>query len=226
MQFDPVPPQCIAQSLAEGGRLSWDQPIGALDEDGLSTEALYHLCDLDTGRASAQHDEAAGNRLHGRRFPRAPDAIEGVEPWNGRHERSRARRHDDMLRRVASAIHVDHARPGELPLAPDQFDAPIRQPFLLSRIRIVGHHVVAPVERRLHIHLGTGVDVAGALDRLPGTQERLGRDARPVRALAADQLALDDGNPKPPRRDGPGAVLAGRTAAQHDHVEIAHVGSS
>ena len=154
--------------------------------------------------------------------PRAPHADQAVEPRNGWHERIRARRYDDMLRRVASAVHVDHAGPGEPAHAPDQSDAPIRQPFLLSRIRIAGHHVVPPVQRRLHVHLGAGADVAGALDRLPRTQEGLGRDARPVGALAADQLPLDDGDPKPTRRDGPGAVLAGRTAAQHDHVEIAH----
>ena len=226
VQLDPVPPQCLGQSHAEGGRLSWDQPIGALDEHGLTTEPPYHLCDLDTGRATAEHDEAAGNRLHGRRFARAPHADQAVEPRNGWHERIRARRYDDMLRRVASAVHVDHAGPGEPAHAPDQRDAPIRQPFLLSRIRIAGHHVVPPVQRRLHVHLGAGADVAGALDRLPRTQEGLGRDARPVGALAADQLPLDDGDPKPTRRDGPGAVLAGRTAAQHDHVEIAHAGSS
>ncbi len=36
--------------------------------------------------------------------------------------------------------------------------------------------------------------VARALHRLARAQQRLGRDARPVGALTADQLALDDGD--------------------------------
>ena len=102
------------------------------------------------------------------------------------------------------------ARPGEPAHAPHRRDgAPICQPFFLSRIGIAGHHVVPPVERRLHVHLSAGADVAGALDRLPRTQEGLGRDARPVGALAADQLPLDDGDPEPSGRNGSGACSPG-----------------
>ena len=96
--------------------------IGALDEHGLTTEPPYDLCDLDAGQASAEHDEAAGNRLHGRRFAGAPYADQAIEPRNGWHESVRARRYDDMLRRVASAVHVDdaglasgHARTSAMP---------------------------------------------------------------------------------------------------------------
>ena len=118
-----------------------------------------------------------------------------------------------MLRRVAGAVHVDHAGPGEAADATDESDAPVRQPSFLARIRIVGDHVVPPVQRRLHVHLGAGADVAGALNCLARAQQRLGRDAGPVRALAADQLPLDDRDPKPPGRDGARAVLAWGTAA-------------
>jgi hypothetical protein len=56
---------------------------------------------------------------------------------------------------------------------------------------------------------------------LTGPQQRLGRDARPVRAFAPDELALDKGNSQPAVSQLAGAVLARRTAADHDHVVVA-----
>src|SRR5262249_28774871 len=52
------------------------------------------------------------------------------------------------------------------------------------------------------------------------------RYAGPVGALAADQLALDDGDAQAARRQRGRAVLAGRPAAENDHVVVAHAGSS
>ena len=68
--------------------------------------------------------------------------------------------------------------------------------------------------------------LAGAVHGLARAQQRLRRDARPVGAFAADQLALDDGDAQPARGQRGGAVLAGRPAAEDDHVVVAHVGSS
>ena len=69
--------------------------------------------------------------------------------------------------------------------------------------------------------------LARGVHRLAGTQQRLRRDARPVRALAADQLALDERDAQAALGERAGAVLAGRAAADHDHVVVAaHVGSS
>jgi hypothetical protein len=39
-------------------------------------------------------------------------------------------------------------------------------------------------------------------------------------------MVFDDADSKPTRRDRPGTALACRSAAQLDHVEIAHAGSS
>ena len=65
------------------------------------------------------------------------------------------------------------------------------------------------------------------VDRLARPQQGLRRDAGPVRALAAHQLALDDGDPQAALGQRAGAVLARRAAAEHDHVVVAgHVGSS
>ena len=101
------------------------------------------------------------------------------------------------------------------------------QPALLAGVGVVGDHEVAPGERRLDVDLGGGGRLAGGVHRLARTQQRLGRDARPVRALAADQLALDDGDAQAALGQRAGAVLARRAAAEHDHVVVAgHVGSS
>ena len=62
--------------------------------------------------------------------------------------------------------------------------------------------------------------------RLARPQQRLGRDAGAVGALAADQLALDDRDLQPAVGQRPGAVLAGRAAADDDHVVVvAHAAS-
>ena len=62
--------------------------------------------------------------------------------------------------------------------------------------------------------------------RLRPAEQRLGRDARPVGALAADELAFDDGDAQPALGQRAGAVLARRAAAEHDDVVVGHDGST
>jgi hypothetical protein len=50
----------------------------------------------------------------------------------------------------------------------------------------------------------------------PGRQQRLGRDARPVGALATDPLALDECDAQTALSERAGAVLARRAAADDD----------
>ena len=69
--------------------------------------------------------------------------------------------------------------------------------------------------------------LARGVHGLAGTQQRLRRDARPVGALAADQLALDERDAQAAFGERAGAVLARRAAADDDDVVVvAHVGSS
>ena len=58
------------------------------------------------------------------------------------------------------------------------------------------------------------------MHRLAGTQQRLRRDAGPVRALAADELALDERDAQAALGERAGAVLARRAAADDDHVVV------
>ena len=91
--------------------------------------------------------------------------------------------------------------------AAQQVDAVVGQPALLAGVGVVGDHEVAPGERGLDVDLRGRRRVARAVHRLARPQQRLGRDARPVGALAADQLALDDGDAQPALGERAGAVL-------------------
>ena len=68
--------------------------------------------------------------------------------------------------------------------------------------------------------------LARGVHRLTRAQQRLRRDARPVGALTADQLSLDDGDAQPAGSQRRRAVLARRSTAENDDVVVAHVGSS
>ena len=132
---------------------------------------------------------------------------------------------DDVLGRVADAVDLHRAGAGEPAAAAQQVDAVVGEPALLAGVGVVGDHEVAPGQRGLDVDLGGRRRVARGVDGLARPQQRLGRDARPVGALAADQLALDDRHAQAALGQRAGGVLAGRAAADHDHVVVAaHLG--
>ena len=133
---------------------------------------------------------------------------------------------DDVIGRVAHAVDLDGAGPGQPAGAAQQVDAVVGKPALLSGIGVLGDHEVAPGQRGLHVHLGARRRLARAVHRLARSQQRLRRDARPVGALAANQLALHHRHPQPALGERAGAVLARGARAQHDDVVVvAHVTS-
>ena len=125
-----------------------------------------------------------------------------------------------MLRGVADALDFDHAGAGQPAPAAQQVDAPARQPALLAGVGIVRHHEVPPGQRGLDVDLRARAGLARALHRLARAQQRLRRNASPVGALAADQRSLNDGDAQPARGQRRSAVLAGRPAAENDHVIV------
>ena len=141
------------------------------------------------------------------RVPQSPGSSR--RPGTGGIDGVGAARDHDVLGRVAHGVDLDRARAGEPPRPPDEGDAPLREPALLPGVGPLRDHVVAPGECRLDVHLRARPDVARALHGLAGPEQRLGRDARPVGALAPDQLALDDGDPQAALGQGGRAVLAG-----------------
>src|SRR3954465_9213936 len=72
----------------------------------------------------------------------------------------------------------------------------------------------------LDVELGPRLRLARSLHRLARAQQRLGRDARVIGALPADQLALDQRHPQTAPDELARRVLAGRATADHDHVVV------
>src|SRR6266487_332434 len=121
------------------------------------------------------------------------------------------------------AIDLDHAGPGELASPPQQVNTVARQPALLPGVGVVRDHEVTPGQRRRGVDLRGGRRVARAVYSLAGAQQRLGRDARPVGALAPDQIALDQRDAQAAVGQLAGAMLARRAATHDDDVVVAHV---
>src|SRR3712207_9549961 len=65
------------------------------------------------------------------------------------------------------------------------------QPALLAGIGVARDQGVPPGERGLDVDPRGGRRLARAVHRLARTEERLGRDAGPVRALTTDEVAFD-----------------------------------
>ena len=85
----------------------------------------------------------------------------------------------------------------------------IGKPALLTGVGVVRDHEVAPRERGLDVDLRSSGRVVRGPDRLARTQQRLRRDARPVRALAPDELTLDERDTQAAFGERADTVLAG-----------------
>jgi hypothetical protein len=86
----------------------------------------------------------------------------------------------------------------------------------------VADHVVAVLGHLAPGLLGGG-GTGGALRleaNLGRAQQGLGRDAGPVSALAADQLALDERGTQPELRQSGGRDLPGGTGPDDDRIEV------
>ncbi len=115
--------------------------------------------------------------------------------------------------------------PASRPSPREQIDAAIGQPLLGTGVRVVRDHVVAPGERGRDVDLCSRRGVIRIVHGFTRTEQGLGRYAGPVGALAADELALDDGDAQTPFSQRARAVLAGSPGAEDDDVVVGHVGS-
>jgi len=185
---------------------------------------MHRLRQLDAGRSPAQHYEAPRDGFHAGRLAGAPHAIELAQAGNRRYDRIRSGRDDHVLGRVAHSVDLDDPHPGEPARAAQQLDAPVREPALLAGVGVAGDHEVTPRQRRLDIDLRARRRLARSMCGLAGPQQRLGRDARPVGAFAADQVAFDERDAQTALRERAGAMLARRTPAEDDDViVVAHL---
>ncbi len=212
-ELDAVAAQDLAESVAERRGLAGEHVRGALDERDLAAEAAHGLRHLHTHGAAAEDEQPARDGLHARDLAVGPDPVELAKPRDRRDDRVGAACDDDVLGRMAHAVDLDDAGSGEPAGAAQEVDARSRQPALLPGVGVLGHHEVAPRECGPDVDLCGGRRLARGMHRLAGSQERLRRDARPVRALAPDQLTLDDGDAQPAVR--PARRRSAHQASRH-----------
>ena len=127
---------------------------------------------------------------------------------------------------VSNAVDFDRTVSGEPASAPQQVDAVVREPRRGAGVDVLRDHVVAPGERRRDVDLRVRRRLVRVVCGFTRAEQRLGRDARPVGALAADELAFDDGDAQTAFCERAGAVLAGRAGAEDDDVVVGQDGSS
>ena len=122
---------------------------------------------------------------------------------------------------------LDPPRPGEPGRALDDRRASVLVAFDLGGVIQVPDHVIVIVPQPRPVDRGRGHpgDPAGLGPHLRASQQRLGRDARPVSALPADQLPLDDRDPPPGFEQPTGGGLAAHAHPDDDHIEPVHSAS-
>jgi hypothetical protein len=212
-----------------------DDAAFSLDESDLATQLLERLRHLHADRPGADDDESARYLRGGRRFAVGPDALEPVEPFDRGKERLRATGQDHRLARFELlAGDGDATLPREPAATAHEGDPVALDPRHqhavagLAGSRVDADHLVAAAKHGSHVgaavealpHAG---DPARFGEHLGWPQERLRRDARPVRALTADQPVLDERHLQAAIGEPRGRLFAGRSATDHDDVKNSHV---
>ena len=200
---------------------------GDVDEHDLAAEAAHRLRHLDADRTAAQDDEPAGHLGHRGDLAVGPHALELAEPGDRRDERRRAVGHDDVPCRVSHAVDLDGARVRRGGRCRGSGRCRDRRAMPRRWCRCAS----TPCSRAMRTSPSTSTSrvrrgLVRVVGRLARPEQRLRRDARPVGALAADELALDDGDSEPTLGERAGTVLAGRAGAEDDDVVVAQDGSS
>src|SRR5262245_40900286 len=202
-----------------------------LDDRDVAAEAAEDGRELDAHRAAPHDDDRLGDRLHVHRFVAGDDAL-AIELNAGHAARLRARGDDDFLlraQRLLGAVGDLHAAlagqparaldPVDLVLLEQELDA-VGQPLddlVLSRLHVV--HV--EVDRRLAEREAPFLPVLRDLERVRVLEQRLGGDAAPVQARAAeDRRALDHGGLQSELRGPDRGHVAAGTGPDDDDVVL------
>ncbi len=207
-EVDAVAAENLTERITQRSGFVGEHALGHVGECDVGAEAANGLRHLDADRATAQDQQATGNRRHRGHLAVRPHPLELPQTGNRRHERGCAGGHHDVPGRVARAADFDGARPREPAAAAQHFDAPVGQPLLGALVRVVRDHVVTPGERRGDIDLGIHRRLVRVVGSFTGPKQGLGRDARPVGTLATNELTFDDGNSQAALRQRAGTVLA------------------
>ena len=211
----------VARELLEGR----DQPVLGLHQGDAGSKGRVGLGQLASHRPAAQHEEPAGDLGRGRGLAVGPGGELGEAVDRRHHGRCAGGDHHRLAGDELGVPGPDAAVAVQPSLATEQLDAPLLQPGQLARVVTVLDHLVAAGQD------GRGVQVAAHRlrraryparlgQRLRRAQQGLRRHARVIRALAPDQVALDDRHLQPALGDAPGADLAGRARSHNDDVEL------
>jgi hypothetical protein len=223
MDGDPVGGQRVAGQLADPGVLPVDQPAGPLDDGDLRAHPGVELAEFDADRAAADQQHAAGDVSHAGGLPVRPHRhpVQAVDVRPYRHGPGGDH---DVIGLEEFPARLDLAGTGDPGGALDHGGALFLVAADLGGVIEMADHVVVVVPQLRPVQRGGGHPRGpGRLrPRLRGAQQRLGRDARPVSALAADQLPLDHRHPSPVGQQPPGSGLPAHAHPDNDHVEPVH----
>ncbi len=219
-QLDAVAAQHLAECVAQRRGLASEHVLDTLGKGHLAAQAPHRLCHLGADRAAAEDEQAAGDGLHPGHLAVGPHSRQLAQARDRRDDRDRAGRDNNVPGGVPHAVDLDHAGPGQGAGATQQVDALAGQPPHLPVVGVIADHEVPPGQRRFHVDLRGGRRLVRVMYCLAGAQQRLGRDARPVRAVTPGQFPLDHGHPQAAVRQFTGAVLPGGAGAHNDHVIV------
>jgi hypothetical protein len=226
-------------SPANGSSRGSSRSRASTTGDLLGPEPPHRLGHLEAHRAAAQNEQPARHLLEFGHVAVVP----GVRLRQTGHRRQRRPGpggEDDGsagpqhalgsgaagVGRVPGARQPDDDTPGSVEprLAAKDGDPPLEEPSDLARVVVPADQLVAPLERPVDVDRcrdglpGAG-HALGGRHHVPGAQQRLARYAAPVRAFAADQLALDDGDGEAPLGAPARHHLPGRAGSEDGDVD-------
>ena len=183
--------------LARERLLGGDQPVRRLDQGDAGAEAAPGLGELHPDHPAAEDQQPPGHGLRRRRLAVGPRG-HLREAVDRRDRRGRpGRDHDRLARRQALVAHDHCALAVERGAAAQELDPAVVEPRDHAAVVEVVDDLVAAGEHELRVELAVDElaharHALGLVEELAGTQQRLRGHAGVERALAADQLLLDD----------------------------------
>ena len=211
------------------GILARQQAFGQFDLNHLAAETLKGLGQLAADRPAAQHQQPAWL------LAQAPDGVRGValhllDTGDLRHQRARASGDDDAAAAQGLAVHLHRPGRGEFGFALDHLDA--QSAVALDRVvrGDIADHPLDALHHRGKIHRAThpGEAQRRALLQFMGqpgrTQQRLGRHAAGVQAVAAHLVLFDQADLGLHRRSDVGTDQPTGTGADHQQIAVEGIG--
>ena len=195
----------MVSDYSDAGQERWLADTGITLLRGTGRLAGTGVVEVDGARHTAEHVVVACGADPPSRWPAPRDA--------GAARARALRTSSDRAWPCARPPRLDRPSPASRPVPRSSVDARSPPANVPVRRRSSPKPCSPPRQRRLDVDLR-----ASPPPRAPRAPPRRGaarlrRDARPVGALAADELALDEGDPQAALCERPGAVLARRAAA-------------